>query len=64
MIRAIKLGLCGLIEVTFIGFGCVVAQATGKRKAALRMGKMSVGRSMSVGFVPSSSANLKLSGDT
>ncbi|KAJ6891134.1 hypothetical protein NC651_024594 [Populus alba x Populus x berolinensis] len=34
--------------------------ATGKRKAALRMGKKSVVRSMSVGFVPSSSANLKL----
>ncbi|EEF30748.1 conserved hypothetical protein [Ricinus communis] len=34
--------------------------ATGKRKAALRMGKMSVVKSMNVGFVPLSSANLKL----
>lgn len=40
-------------------------QAIGKRKAAPRMGKMMrAGRSMSVGFVPSSSANLKLLGDT
>lgn len=40
--------------------------AAGKRKAAGRKEKIkrSVGRSMSVGFVPSSSASLRLSGDT
>lgn len=65
-----------LIEVAFLnGPGLVLfylywkeqeqVQAIGKRKAAPRMGKMmSAGRSMSVGFVPSSSANLKLLGDT
>ena len=39
-------------------------QAIGERKAALRMEKMTVGRSTNVGFAPSSSASLKLLGDT
>lgn len=51
----------GLIEVALIG---VWLQGTGKRKAAERKEKKSVGRSMSVGFVPSSSVNLKLWVDT
>lgn len=41
-----------------------VQVAAGKRKAAVRMEKMNVGRSTNVGFVHSNSASLKLLVDT
>jgi len=50
------------MEVALIGW--LWLQVAGKRKAAGRMEKTSVGRSTSVDFVPLSSASLRLLGDT
>jgi len=55
-------GKKGVMEVALIGW--LWLQVAGKRKAAGRMEKTSVGRSTSVDFVPLSSASLRLLGDT